>query len=74
MTLLAALLAATPAWVWAALLMAGFVALTVLTMALARIPARRAPPPLSGGADAREQPADAEAGSAEDLDQQGKEA
>lgn len=30
-------LLAAPAWIWATLLMAGFVALTVLTMALARI-------------------------------------
>jgi hypothetical protein len=34
-----------PTWVWAALLMAGFVALTVFTMWLARLPARRKPPP-----------------------------
>ena len=35
-----------PKWVWAALLMAGFVALSALTMALTRIPARHTPPPL----------------------------
>ncbi len=68
MTALAPLLAATPAWVWAVLLMAGFVALTVLTMALARIPARRAPPPLGGGGEAPDQPGDA----AEDSDHQEK--
>ncbi len=33
-----------PAWVWATLLMAGFAALTVFTMLLARIPTLRPPP------------------------------
>lgn len=37
-----------PSWVWAALLMAGFVGLSLLTMALARFPVRRRPPPLVG--------------------------
>ena len=37
--------AGPPAWVWATLLMAGFAALTVLTMLLARIPTLRPPPP-----------------------------
>ena len=34
----------TPSWVWAALLMAAFVGLTVLTMALARIAVQDHPP------------------------------
>ncbi len=40
----ALLAAAPPAWVWAALLMAGFAALTVFKMLLARIPTVRPPP------------------------------
>ena len=40
------LVAGPPAWVWATLLMAGFAALTVFTMVLARIPTLRSPPPL----------------------------
>ena len=36
----------TPTWVWAALVMAGFAGLSVLTMALVRLPVLRAPPPL----------------------------
>jgi len=39
-------LAAVPAWVWATLVMIGFVALTVLTMWLARFPVMRKPPPV----------------------------
>ena len=39
-----ALVAGPPAWVWATLLMAGFAALTVFTMLLARIPTLRPPP------------------------------
>ena len=39
-----ALVAGPPAWVWATLLMAGFAALTVFTMLLARIPTLRSPP------------------------------
>ncbi len=35
-----------PTWIWATLVMVGFVGLTLLTMALARTPVRRAPPPL----------------------------
>jgi len=38
-------LLAAPAWIWATLLMAGLVALTVLTMALARIAVRDHPAP-----------------------------
>jgi hypothetical protein len=34
----------TPAWVWATLVMAGFVALSAATMALARVAVRQAPP------------------------------
>ena len=45
-----------PAWVWAALLMAGFAALTVFTMLLARIPTLRSPPPF----DTDEEDGDAE--------------
>ena len=41
----AVLAAGPPAWVWATLLMAGFAALTVFTMLLARIPTLRPPPP-----------------------------
>ena len=37
------LVAGPPAWVWATLLMAGFAALTVFTMLLARIPTVRPP-------------------------------
>lgn len=51
----ALLAAGPPAWVWATLLMAGFAALTVFTMLLARIPTLR-PPPL----DADEEDGDAE--------------
>ncbi len=40
----ALLAACPPAWVWATLLMAGFAALTVFTMLLARIPTLRRPP------------------------------
>lgn len=36
-----------PEWVWATLLMAGFVALSVFTMVLIRLPLRRRPPPLA---------------------------
>ena len=39
-------LLAAPAWVWATLVMAGFVALTVFTMWLARFPIERKPPPV----------------------------
>ena len=39
-------LAAAPAWVWATLVMIGFVVLTVLTMWLARFPVTRKPPPV----------------------------
>ncbi len=35
-------------WLWAALIMAGFVALTALTMWLVRLPLRRRPPPREG--------------------------
>ena len=41
--------ASAPTWVWAALVMAGFVGLTLITMALARLPVRRPPPPLGAG-------------------------
>jgi hypothetical protein len=37
--------AGMPRWVWAALLMATFVGVSVITMLLARYPVRRAPPP-----------------------------
>jgi len=36
-------LLAAPAWVWATLLMAGFVAVTVLAIALARVAVRERP-------------------------------
>ena len=36
-----------PAWIWATLLMAAFVAITVFTMWLIRFPLRRTPPPVS---------------------------
>ena len=51
----ALLAAGPPAWVWAALLMAGFATLTVFTMLLARIPTLRQPP-----SDADEEDGDAE--------------
>ena len=35
--------AATPAWVWATLLMTGFVALSIATMALTRIAVKKHP-------------------------------
>lgn len=35
--------AATPAWVWATLIMTGFVALSVATMALTRIAVKKRP-------------------------------
>ena len=41
------LAAAVPTWVWATLLMAGFVALTLFTMWLARYPVRWRPPPIA---------------------------
>ena len=47
------LAAGPPAWVWATLLMAGFAALTVFTMLLARIPILKPPP-----ADADEEDGD----------------
>ncbi len=50
------LVASPPSWVWATLLMAGFAALTVFTMLLARIPTLRSPPPL----DADEENGDVE--------------
>jgi hypothetical protein len=43
-------LLAAPAWIWATLLMAAFVAISVLTVALARIAVRWRP----AGGDARE--------------------
>ena len=45
--MLALLLASAPAWIWATLIMIGFVALSALTMWLIRIPLRQAPPPLT---------------------------
>jgi hypothetical protein len=41
------LLASVPAWVWAMLIMIGFVALSALTMWLVRIPLRQQPPSVS---------------------------
>lgn len=38
--------ASGPAWVWATLVTIGFVALSALTMWLARVPVRRKPPPV----------------------------
>lgn len=38
-------LLAAPAWIWATLMMAGFVALTALTMALARFAVKERPAP-----------------------------
>jgi len=40
------LAASVPVWVWATLVMIGFVALTALTMWLARFPVERKPPPV----------------------------
>lgn len=45
LALAAVVLAAAPVWVWATLVMIGFVALTVFTMWLARFPVERQPPP-----------------------------
>jgi hypothetical protein len=46
MSLVMPLLAAgVPRWIWAALLMAAVLAVTVLTMWLVRYPIRRVPPP-----------------------------
>jgi hypothetical protein len=39
--------AGMPRWVWAALLMAAFVGVSVITMLLVRYPVRRAPPPVA---------------------------
>jgi hypothetical protein len=39
------MLTSAPAWIWATLIMIGFVALSALTMWLMRIPLRQAPPP-----------------------------
>jgi len=46
-----------PAWIWATLIMIGFVALSAATMWLARIPVRRTPPPIEPppASDRREQ-------------------
>jgi hypothetical protein len=38
--------ASVPSWVWAALLMAAFVGVTIVAMLLTRYPVRRAPPPV----------------------------
>lgn len=48
----------TPSWVWGALLMAGFGSLTLLTMALARIPTLRRPAPLVASVGPAEEQAD----------------
>ena len=39
--------ATVPPWVWAALVMAAFVGVTIVTMILTRYPVRRAPPPVA---------------------------
>ncbi len=46
-----------PTWVWAALLIAAFAGLTVLTMVLVRYPVLRAPPPFSAPVEAPDEPA-----------------
>jgi len=52
-------LAATPAWVWATLVMVAFVGLSVATMWLTRLPLRRAPPRVAPRpADAAHRPED----------------
>jgi len=43
--------ASVPPWAWAALLMAVFVGVTIVTMLLTRYPVRRAPPPALGERD-----------------------
>jgi hypothetical protein len=43
--------AGMPRWIWAALLMAAFVGVSVITMLLARYPVRRAPPVTPPDAD-----------------------
>ena len=50
------MLANAPAWIWATLIMIGFVVLSALTMWLIRFPLRRAPPPLTTKDD--EEPAE----------------
>ena len=53
------LLAATPAWVWATLVMVAFVGVSVATMWLTRLPLRRVPPPVAPRPDgAAQRPAD----------------
>jgi hypothetical protein len=47
----------TPTWVWATLLMAAFAGLTVVTMALVRLPILRTPPPPSVPAEAADETA-----------------
>jgi len=47
-----------PKWIWAALIMAGFAAVSAFTMALARIPTLRAPPALKPAPSQRERPPD----------------
>ena len=42
-----------PVWIWATLLMAAFVAITVLTMWLVRFPLRHTPPPVAPPPTAR---------------------
>jgi hypothetical protein len=51
--------AGMPRWVWAALLMAAFVGVSVLTMLLTRYPVRRAPPPVTPPDADQPPPADA---------------
>ena len=45
------LAAGVPAWVWATLLMAAFIGVSVLTMWLVRFPLRHTPPPVSPPAE-----------------------
>jgi len=45
--------AGAPPWVWAALVMAAFVGVTIATMILTRYPVRRAPPPVAPREDDR---------------------
>ena len=53
-----------PEWTWGALLLAGFVALSVLTVVLTRYPTQNVPPPVASGPRRRsdEAPEEKEAG------------
>ncbi len=64
--------AGPPTWVWAALLMAGFVGLTVLTVVLARFAVLRTPPPVIARDGAARRELAEEASQHDEADQSGQ--